>query len=237
MMKHVLLLAAISPLQSLAFAPSASKPLLRSPISRHDYNDAAITSQSSTSLQMNIFSNLFSSNPTEGTVTDTVYFDITADGEPLGRVEFGLFGEAVPKTAENFKQLCTGEPGFGYEGSMFHRIIPGFMCQGGDFTNFNGTGGKSIYGRTFPGECHNLGGIMNVQTLSLKFKCCLICIALDIIISMCNISDENFDLNHGGPGTLSMANAGPNTVSKIHLHDSFIIYPNFACLTSLCKST
>jgi hypothetical protein len=54
---------------------------------------------------MNIFSNLFSSNPTEGTVTDTVYFDITADGEPLGRVEFGLFGEAVPKTAENFKQL------------------------------------------------------------------------------------------------------------------------------------
>ena len=112
-----------------------------------------------------------------------VFLDISIGDEPAGRIEIELFKDACPKTAENFRALCTGEKGVGksgkplhYKGSTFHRVIPGFMCQGGDFTMGNGMGGESIYGAKFEDE-------------TFKGKAG----------------------KHFGPGTVSMANAGPTT--------------------------
>lgn len=106
-------------------------------------------------------------------VTSKVFFDISIAGKPAGRVTFGLFGGIVPRTAENFRALCTGEKGVGvsgkplhFRGSIFHRVIPQFMCQGGDFTDFRGTGGESIYGSKFEDEnfdlSHEHAGILSM---------------------------------------------------------------------------
>merc|ERR1711953_381462 len=94
------------------------------------------------------------------------YFDVTIDGISAGRILMELFDETAPRTVENFKVLANGAAGYGYRGSKFHRIIPGFMLQGGDFENGNGTGGYSIYGRTFEDETfkvpHNSSGLLSM---------------------------------------------------------------------------
>src|SRR5690606_21573632 len=82
-------------------------------------------------------------------MASNVFFDITIDDAPAGRIVFKLYDDVVPDTAKNFRELATGQHGYGYKGSAFHRIIPAFMLQGGDFTAGDGTGGKSIWGGEF----------------------------------------------------------------------------------------
>jgi len=98
-------------------------------------------------------------HPIANSSNPIVFFDMEVGGQPVGRIEMELRKDVAPRTAENFRALCTGEKGVGkagkplhFKGSKFHRVIPQFMCQGGDFTAGNGTGGESIYGAKFADE-------------------------------------------------------------------------------------
>ncbi|SBS83461.1 peptidyl-prolyl cis-trans isomerase 11, putative [Plasmodium ovale] len=117
-----------------------------------------------------LFLEKYSVNAEDTKITHKAYFDIKINDKPIGRITFGLYGDVVPKTVKNFMSICKGTVVNGkmlsYKNSIFHRIIPNFMAQGGDITNFNGYGGLSIYGNKFDDENfklkHNKKGMLSM---------------------------------------------------------------------------
>jgi len=157
-------------------------PRPRPSVSAHVWPGVALNMDAAAKTASELFTFKENANTDDGSYHNPrVFFDVQIGMKKAGRIVIELFADIVPKTAENFRCLCTGERGVGrvsgkalhYKNTIFHRVIKGFMMQGGDFANMNGTGGESVYGGKF--------------------------------------EDENLDMRHTGPGILSMANAGKNT--------------------------